>query len=560
MLLYYLPLALYVVIVPIINEGVELPRSLALVNLMIIYAIFRPQGLKVSQKIDYLPFLMPIFYFFSALTNGQNILSALFGGYNRNFGILTYLALALLYISITNLNNDVVKFFKFCLLPVTLISIAYASIQLYGSDFLNWAEKDRVLLTLGNSNFAASFLGIISPVLIYAFVRNKLRYIKLTYLFLFFVLIYFGYKTGSFQFRVVALVGITVFIFIYNYQRVSNYNIFKRVTAFILSLGLITLYIVNNRNTLNEFTNADDRISQQIAGLKIFRDYPLFGVGVDELPRYMPRYITPQDIRREGYDSVADRTHNSFVDHFANGGIFVGVSYIIFIIFILYAIFKLVRTSEAKNSNLALVCAITISYIAQLFFNTDNILNMIIPYISMGIISSMYRHSRSKNRESLVKSRSKKMIRIGSVLFFTLISSLSGRVLLTDYNVREILTGRIIDTKEIVSVVYEWPNRRPTEKIIVKLAQDLRNCQFIETLTDRLLEVDPLSGQAWFVKSVCADAQGNQKISLEFINKAVIFQPLNVRYLDAKFKLEEYLGLQEEAEKTSRFINSILLP
>ena len=187
MLLYYLPLALYVVIVPIINEGVELPRSLARVNLMIIYAIFRPQGLKVSQKIDYLPFLMPIFYFFSALTNGQNILSALFGGYNRNFGILTYLALALLYISITNLNNDVVKFFKFCLLPVTLISIAYASIQLYGSDFLNWAEKDRVLLTLGNSNFAASFLGIISPVLIYAFVRNKLRYIKLTYLFLFFV-------------------------------------------------------------------------------------------------------------------------------------------------------------------------------------------------------------------------------------------------------------------------------------------------------------------------------------------------------------------------------------
>ena len=559
MIIYCLPLTLYAVIVPIINEGVELPRSIVLANLMVIYAIFRPNSLKTGNKLNYLPFLLPLLYLVSALVNGQNILSALFGGYNRNFGILTYFAVALLYISATNLENtDVSKFFKYALLPVSLISISYAFIQLFGSDFLNWAEKDRVVLTLGNSNFAASFLGIISPVFIYAYVKSKQKLLKITYLFLLSGLAYSGLKTGSFQFRVVALISITTFVLIYNYQNISKYSKFKRLTVLPSLLGLTTYYVITNRKTLNEFTNADDRISQQVAGLKIFQDYPLFGIGVDELPRYMPRYIMPQDVRREGFNSVADRTHNSFVDHFANGGLFVGAAYIAFILFILYTIFKLVKTSEAKNLDLALVSAIVISYIAQLFFNTDSILNMVIPYIAMGIISSMYKTSRKNTRENLTKSKSKNLIRVSLVILFVASLSLSARILSTDYKVREVLNGKILDTGEIISVVNEWPNRRPTEKIIVYFAQDLRNCQFVQTLTSRLLEVDPLSGQAWFVRSVCADAQGNQKISLDYIKKAVEFQPLNIRYLEAKFKLEEYLGLTNDAEETSRFIQSIL--
>jgi tetratricopeptide (TPR) repeat protein len=70
--------------------------------------------------------------------------------------------------------------------------------------------------------------------------------------------------------------------------------------------------------------------------------------------------------------------------------------------------------------------------------------------------------------------------------------------------------------------------------------------------------VDPLSGQAWFVRGVCADALGDQKSALGYIKKAIIFQPLNIRYLYAQLELEEYLGLKEDAEATSKLIDSIL--
>ena len=559
MVLIYLPVILFVVIVPVLNEGVELPRSLVLANLLILYAIFRPYHLRAKNKFHYLPFILPLLYLISAIVNGQNILNALFGGYNRNFGILTYLALALLYISVTNSEKaDVSKLFKYALLPISLLSLFYALIQLYGSDFLNWAEKDKVLLTLGNSNFAASYLGIISPTFIYAYTKSKQSYWKFTYLFLFISLIFIGFMTGSFQFRVIALISLATFTLIYNYHYTLKFGNLKKLLVSIFVISLTTCYVVINRKSLNEFTSADDRISQQVAGLKIFKDHPLFGVGVEELPRYMPRYITPQDIRREGFNIVADKTHNSFVDHFANGGIFVGAAYITFILFIIYAIFQLVKKSTAKNSELALISAIVISYISQLFINTDNILNMVIPYIAMGLISFEYKRIRNENLENLVKLKYSNKIRAVFAIFFVLTLILSSRIIITDYKVREVLNGRIVNASEIISVVNDWPNRRPTEKIIVKFAQDLRNCEFVEILTKRLLVVDPLSGQAWFVRGVCADALGDQKSALGYIKKAIIFQPLNIRYLYAQLELEEYLGLKEDAEATSKLIDSIL--
>ena len=78
MVLLYLPVILFVVIVPVVNEGVELPRSLVLANLLILYAIFRPDHLRAKNKFHYLPFILPLLYLISAIVNGQNILNALF--------------------------------------------------------------------------------------------------------------------------------------------------------------------------------------------------------------------------------------------------------------------------------------------------------------------------------------------------------------------------------------------------------------------------------------------------------------------------------------------------
>jgi hypothetical protein len=309
---------------------------------------------------------------------------------------------------------------------------------------------------------------------------------------------------------------------------------------------------------LNDFTSADDRLSQQRAGLEMFTDNILFGVGVDRLQEYMPLYTRAEDIRREGGDIVADKSHNAFVDHLANGGIFTGISYTLFILIIFYFIMKLLKSGEKFNVNLALPSSIFVGYVSQLFINTDSILNMIVPYISMGLIGGFYLNLQANQSVSHVATKKLIIIRLLSIIALILTLPLSVRIIVTDVQVRNIMNSKYMDGDKIIEILRMWPNPRPTELVMIKYVQDLKNCPFVDRVSGRLLEVDPRSGQAWFVKSLCADAYDDQVTSLSYVKKAIEFQPVNVRYLDVQYQLEKFLGYEVEAAKTLTRINLIL--
>jgi O-antigen ligase len=558
-MLFYLPVLLFFLLAPNLNEGVELPRSVALIICTLLYVAIRPKSLVLRNKVFYLPFLLPILYIFSAFYNKQNFLSALFGGYKRNFGILTYLAVAIIFVAILNLRfKDSSKFFKTALLPLSIITIIYSFIQISHSDFLSWGEKDRVVITLGNSNFAASYIGILLPSLLYGFASSKRKSLKLTYIILFFLMFYCGIQTKSFQFNVVALISIATFTFISFYHLFVKINLRIRIFGVVAILSMLIYSILRFRTILNAFTSADDRLAQQRSGLEMFADNFWFGVGVDRLQQYMPLYIKAEDVRREGGDIVADKTHNSFVDHLANGGVFAGISYTLFLLVIFYLIIKLLKSGKKYNIDLALPSSIFIGYVSQLFINTDSILNMIVPYISMGLISGFYLNSKNSQPESFAATKKLFTVRLSSVVALILIIPLCMRIISTDIQLRNVMNNNYTDGNKIVEILKMWPNPRPTEEVMVKYVEDLKNCPFVDKVSDRLLEVDPRSGQAWFVKSICADAYNDQSTSLSFVKKAIEFQPMNVRYLDVQYQLEKFLGYDDEAAKTMLRINSIL--
>jgi len=558
-MIFYLPVILFFLLVPIMNEALELPRSVALIILALLYVIAKPKSLAVKNKLFYLPFLIPITYLVSSFFNNQNILSALFGGYKRNFGILTYLAVAIIFVITLNLRlKDSSKFFKISLLPLSILSIIYSFIQLSGSDFLLWGEQNRVVLTIGNSNFAASYIAILLPSLLYGVATSRGKSLKSLYLALFFLLFYCGIQTKSFQFNVVALISISTFIFISFYHLFIKINLLLRTVGVFAIISTLIYSVFRFRNVLNDFTSADDRLSQQRAGLEMFTDNILFGVGVDGLQQYMPLYIRVEDIRREGVDIVPDKTHNAFVDHLANGGIFTGISYILFFILIFYFITKLLKTGEKYNVNLALPSAIFVAYVSQLFINTDSILNLVVPYISMGLIGGFYLNSQSEISTSLTATKKLSFIRITAIISLILILPLSMRIIVTDVQIRNIMNDKYMEGDKIIEILNMWPNPKPTELVMIKYVQDLKNCPFVDRVSDRLLEVDPVSGQAWFAKSICADAYNDQVSSLNFVKKAVKFQPVNTRYLDVQYQLEKFLGYDVDAAKTLSRLNSIL--
>jgi O-antigen ligase len=547
----HIPIILFLLIVPNLSEPLELPRSLALILLTLIIAVTTPIGLRPRSKILYLPFLVPIFYFISAVVNEQNLLNALFGGYKRNFGILTYIAVAVIFLIVSNSRNyNSTQLFKYTLLPISILIIIYSIIQILKIDYFIWGETDRVVLTLGNSNYAASYIAILLPTCLYGIVNFRNNIFRFFLGLCFFALIYCGLQTKSFQFLVVAFVTIISFLVI-NYFNFINKIKNTQKLVIILSSILVFLILLNNfRNLLNELTSADDRLAQQRAGLDMFMDHPLFGVGVDNLQKFMPMYIRPEDIRREGIDIVADKTHNVLVDHLANGGLFTGTAYILFLGLIFYFIGSILKHSPKGNLNLALPASIFIGYVFQLFINTDSIVNLPIPYICMGLISSYYLQQKNSSAQSIKGSVAIKTQRISALILLLIVIPLSSRLLSTDYQVRKVLNNEYNTGEQIVTILNLWPYPRPTELVIVKYINNLENCKLVNDLSSRLLEVNSRSGQAWFAKSICADAINDQVSALKFVNKAIEFHPLNVRYLIAKYQLEKFLDIESDSSAT----------
>jgi O-antigen ligase len=553
-----LPVVIFLLIVPNLSEPLELPRSIALLVFTLGYAAIYPRSLKLQNKILILPLLIPILYIFSAILNDQNFLNAFFGEYKRNFGILTYTAVAILFIIISNSKNiDTFKLFKFSLMPIVVLIILYSYIQIFNLDFLIWGEPDRVVLTLGNSNYAASYIAILLPTFLYGITKFKDNLVRVFLALGFVAMVYSGVQTKSFQFFVVSFISILSYFIIYYYSSINKISrVFKILLA---NFGFLVIFFTLDkfRNTFIEFTSADDRLAQQRAGLAMFKENFLFGVGADNLQKYMPLYMQPDDIRREGIDIVADKTHNAVVDHFANGGVFVGTVYLFFLLMIFYFIRALLKNGPNRNLDLALPVSIFIGYFAQLFINTDSIANLPIPYICMGLISSFYFRAKLSDVKIIKGSSGNNLRRLIALILMFIFLPLSIRFLSVDVEVKNILENKYNSGEKIISVLNSWPYPRPTELILVKYISNLENCPMVDKISARLLEVNSLSGQAWFAKSICADAAKDQKSAYRFVLNALEFHPVNARYLYAKYQLEKFLGLEYDARTTLSKLKSL---
>ena len=106
-------------------------------------------------------------------------------------------------------------------------------------------------------------------------------------------------------------------------------------------------------------------------------------------------------------------------------------------------------------------------------------------------------------------------------------------------------------------VIKSFPNPKTTEAIIVDAMSNLGNCPFAIAASDELLKLDDRSSQAWYVKTLCADATGDLKTASNYLDKAIVFQPINTRYLEAKVKLLVALGDKSSAEDVLQKIKSI---
>lgn len=516
-----------------------------------------------SRKLLLLVFGLPIVYIASALVNQQSIPNALFGMYGRGFGLVTLTSLAVVMLVTSRTPSDV--FFSKVIPVFSWLITIYGLLQAFDLDPLPWVNAgQRVQLTMGNPNFSSALYGLISVFYLSQILNNKKLVYKIGNFALYILTFFLIYKSKSLQGYVVALLESIIFLYLF----LSSLNIkyWKYFQKLILASGLLVIggliAIISNqfpmfdrlRNFFAVQANTEARLEYWQLGIRMWRDHPVFGVGVDNYQDWSPLYRTPELIRIDGYAVIPDKSHNIFIDHFSNGGVLAGTIWILSCFMILFVAFKLIRTAMPKNIQVRIyvLTSVIIGYLFQAFISPDQIILALLAFICAGILLNYYYEFVVKVDATVEKKKSVNIRLAYSFLLFVYIV-VAGRFLSVDARVQSIIEGKPTSQAQVEDVIKDWTSKRAAEIIVVKRIDQRDNCAAITSYADLILEKYPRSANAWVYKVLCSNDIGNLNRAVSEIEKSILLDPLDTYYLGLKAKLEiarkNYLSAQVVAKK-----------
>ncbi len=559
---YLIPL-LFLGINPWLYESLSLFRAYILIIFVSLLIVFSKKGsLKRVRKEVLLVIALPFGYIISGIVNNQNLVPMFIGAYNRNFGVLTHFALAgLIILSAMNFTNSTSKYNK-VLLGTLILSLIYGVIQSLNFDPLKWGNKvDGVILTLGNPNFAAVFLAVLSILILDKILYDRKTNQKFFWIFVYLVDLFVGFKTLTVQFPFLLLITTIVYLVLIKFNKISDI-IKRRKLVLITSVAIfflgIALFFQRIPNALYERANIGDRLDSWSTGIEIWRQDPIFGVGVERFGFYAAEFRTTSQIMRNGVTTLPDKSHNLFIDHFANGGIVVGLLWICFVFVIckrgLELIKKNVETKERREN--AITLAIWMGYLTATVISPESLLMTSIGFISAGQILSKVGEKENSSKPESISIRYEYLLRILYSLLLV-ISFVFPREMLYNVQARTLLNQPMNDWDQTVIEKFDSNEPKLYEELSVKVFSETRECELIYKLTDELLRLDARSAQGWYFKALCQDREGSLDQARQSVEKALTFDPRNLVYLDAKVRLAAALGKKGEAQESLGKIKKI---
>jgi O-antigen ligase len=519
--------------------------------------LVRGRGVWKKSWFLWLPTAVVLGYLVSALINGQGVASLYLGGYQRNFGVATWLALALVVLVGAQGEVKIRGFLDWILPSVLIAGLTYGFVQFLDKDPLPWTNPYKaVSLTLGNPNFAGAFFGILSVVAVSRIFVGKTIGIKIYGVFLFVATVFISLKTKSLQSPLLIVAGILIFALLSNFGsksamgRITKFTSGGVLTAAVFGIGVLFTgggsFLASAREKLFFQGSVAQRLDYWRTGFEIWKDHPIFGVGTDQFQRYAALYRTSEQLKRDGVFVIPDKSHNVLIDHFANGGLVVGVIWIAFVVSVFYMLIKALRRTEnvQVRRDLAVLGTMWSTYVLQALISPDQIVLSLIGYSSAGLIAGIYlKDAPTFKLDPFI---------VRSVTAFVLVLAvvISGKALMANADAKKVLGGQITGVEPILKVVDAWPNAKTTELIGIQEINKPNNCEFADQISDRLLKYDDRSAQGWYMKAICDNSVGNFAKAIDDINNSVKFDPINPSYLVGKAKLEIAAARAADAKAT----------
>ncbi len=277
----------------------------------------------------------------------------LYGAFGRNTGFLSFLSLAVLFITAAQFKNrNSYKLIYKSLIFAGTFNVVYCIAAAVGLDIFTWSNPyNAVLGTFGNPNFIGSFMGIFSAVLFIQIIsgtharRATLGFLGL--LVLTFVVIYLA---DALQGLLVAAFGITFSLYLYLRNRFKDSFVPKVYFFTLFVSAIVAIFGILQKGPLSPLLykpSVSFRGDYWKAGLSMGQSDPLLGVGIDSYGIYYRTFRSLQSTINPGIDVTTDVAHNVYIDVFAGSGVFAFIAYTFLSIFILIQSLRFVKNSQS---------------------------------------------------------------------------------------------------------------------------------------------------------------------------------------------------------------------
>jgi O-antigen ligase len=303
---------------------------------------------------------------------------AFFGETQRRNGFLAYFTLGTILIasSVFIRMFNIKRLFIVTYLIAT-ISAIYALMQTSGNDFVKWNNPyNSIIGTVGNPNFAAAVMAIVGVIVFSSlFISEFPTYIRFYGVLVALLLLFLIYKSNARQGLLSYAIGIGIFLLIWLLG--INRKLGFLAAGFSLILFVFAVLGMLQVGPLERYfykPSVSVRGHYWRTGIEMLIEKPLFGVGMDRYGAFFKQYRDVNYPLTYGFDITSTNAHNTFIQFFATGGIFLGASYLILNGYILRrAIVGLKKLDGNNRLFLAGVLSAWIAFQAQSLVSIDNI-------------------------------------------------------------------------------------------------------------------------------------------------------------------------------------------
>lgn len=353
-----------------------------------------------------------LFYVISSVFNRVPFIESLQGNYQRNFGIFYWLSMAGLVHIYSSEQIKLEKFLYQSLPILAVLATTYGLFQKLNQDPLPWKnEFDAVQLTLGNPNFAGALLGMISVIYFDGFIRNREVKKKVAYFVMWSLNYYVALGTNSLQSHAIIFIVSSVYLVVLYANSPKKYIRFSIRSLLFTTCSLLPIAIFMVTSKFGAFGgirdkfyfegNVSARLDYWITGIKMFRDNLIFGVGPDQFQKYAAVYRDANQVLRDGAFVIPDKAHNTMIDQFANGGIFVGILWCVLVASISIQPLLIAKIQLAKDFRfrLAILTSIWFSYVFQALISPDQVQLSVLGFASGALLLQECRAVHVSNKK-----------------------------------------------------------------------------------------------------------------------------------------------------------------